>query len=332
MFFLIYTLLLLLGGIAMIAVGIAVKEQGKGSRILNVVIGLAFFGYGFYLLFLFDGDSYRIFFYVFVLPILLIVRAVKARKEAREQAGAQQFAGGRSRGWPADQGRPSSRRGSAAVPRARRSIPSAAQQQPGVPAGREHGQPGGQAAPRPAQRPACRRVSPHRTAPRRSTRAGGAAGHAPGGGARARPSQGSPTAADQPARPARTVRRRAEGHRHLPRRARTRTAEHRSDRYRSSVDPAHARNRRKRRPERGGRRVQPMAFHPAAGRRCAAGRVRRVGARGGRAAPPGRSPRAGPGRRARPRRRPRPRRRAAARPATGRPVPRVPRRPAGCRR
>ncbi|MER7994661.1 hypothetical protein [Micromonospora chalcea] len=93
MFFLIYTLLLLLGGIAMVAVGVAVKEQGTGSRILNVVVGLAFFGYGFYLLFLFDGDSYRIFFYVFVLPILLIVRAVKARKEAREQAAAQQFAG-----------------------------------------------------------------------------------------------------------------------------------------------------------------------------------------------------------------------------------------------
>ncbi len=94
MFFLLYTLLLMLGGIAMVVVGAVVKEQGTGSRILNVVIGLAFFGYGFYLLFLFDGDSYRIFFYVFVLPILLIVRAVKARKEAREQAAAQQYAGG----------------------------------------------------------------------------------------------------------------------------------------------------------------------------------------------------------------------------------------------
>ncbi|MGY4912457.1 hypothetical protein [Micromonospora aurantiaca (nom. illeg.)] len=94
MFFLLYTLLLMLGGIAMVVVGAVVKEQGKGSRILNVVIGLAFFGYGFYLLFLFDGDSYRIFFYVFVLPILLIVRAVKARKEARERAAAQQYAGG----------------------------------------------------------------------------------------------------------------------------------------------------------------------------------------------------------------------------------------------
>ncbi len=105
MFFLIYTLLLLLGGIAMVAVGVAVKEQGTGSRILNVVVGLAFFGYGFYLLFLFDGDSYRIFFYVFVLPILLIVRAVKARKEAREQAAAQQFAGA-PQGQPAPYGAP----------------------------------------------------------------------------------------------------------------------------------------------------------------------------------------------------------------------------------
>jgi hypothetical protein len=82
--FLLYTLLLMLGGIAMIVIGLAIKEQGTGSRILNVVIGLAFFCYGFYLMFLFPGGSYRIFFYAFILPILLIVRAVKARKEAKE--------------------------------------------------------------------------------------------------------------------------------------------------------------------------------------------------------------------------------------------------------
>jgi hypothetical protein len=119
MFFLIYDLLLLLGGIALVAIGIAIKEQGTGARILNVVIGLAFFAYGFYLMFLFEGGSYRIFFYVFILPILLIVRAVKARKEAREQAAAHQFAGAPqpgqfapsapgqpAQGWPAPQGQP----------------------------------------------------------------------------------------------------------------------------------------------------------------------------------------------------------------------------------
>lgn len=112
--FLLYTLLLMLGGIAMIVIGLAIKEQGTGSRILNVVIGLAFFCYGFYLMFLFEGGSYRIFFYAFILPILLIVRAVKARKEAKEANQAalhhQQVVPGQvypaapgqpAQGWPA---------------------------------------------------------------------------------------------------------------------------------------------------------------------------------------------------------------------------------------
>ncbi|MGC4901227.1 hypothetical protein ACLQ2Y_18050 [Micromonospora echinospora] len=152
MFFLIYTLLLLLGGIAMIAVGIAVKEQGKGSRILNVVVGLAFFGYGFYLLFLFDGDSYRIFFYVFVLPILLIVRAVKARKEAREQAGAQQFAGGQ-------QQHPGGQQQFAGAPQ----YPGGQQQQ-GMYPGAGHGQ-SGQAFPPAQGQPALGQPAPYGAAP-----------------------------------------------------------------------------------------------------------------------------------------------------------------------
>ncbi|MEU7575843.1 hypothetical protein [Micromonospora sp. NPDC049240] len=116
--FLIYTLLLLLGGIAMVAVGVAIKEQGTGSRVLNVIVGLAFFAYGFYLLFLFDGGSYRIFFYVFILPILLIVRAVKARREAREQAAAHQFAGAPQPqyGQPVSQGWQPAQPGNSAQP------------------------------------------------------------------------------------------------------------------------------------------------------------------------------------------------------------------------
>ncbi|MEU1689659.1 hypothetical protein [Micromonospora sp. NPDC005707] len=120
MFELVYELLLILGGIAMVAIGIAIKEQSTGSRILNVVVGLGFFGYGFYLMFLAPvGSRYTIFFYAFILPILLIVRAVKARKEAREQAAAHQFAGAPQpgqfapsapaqpgQGWPAPQGQP----------------------------------------------------------------------------------------------------------------------------------------------------------------------------------------------------------------------------------
>ncbi|MEU2610553.1 hypothetical protein ABZ570_03035 [Micromonospora sp. NPDC007271] len=111
MFFLIYALLLLLGGIAMVVTGLAIKEQGTLARVLNVVVGVAFFCYGFYLTFLFEGGEYRIFIYVFVLPILLIIRAIKARKQAREEAAAQPVAGPAQPGQfgygqPAPQGQP----------------------------------------------------------------------------------------------------------------------------------------------------------------------------------------------------------------------------------
>ncbi|GAB3076742.1 hypothetical protein [Micromonospora schwarzwaldensis] len=154
MFFLIYTLLLLLGGIAMVAVGVAIKEQGTGSRVLNVIVGLAFFAYGFYLLFLFDGGSYRIFFYVFILPILLIVRAVKARREAREQAAAHQFAGTPQQGMfpPSGHGQPAAGFPSAQGQPAPHGYPAAPQGYPGqTPPQGYPGQTPPQSAPYPSQ-------------------------------------------------------------------------------------------------------------------------------------------------------------------------------------
>ncbi|MFJ8582009.1 hypothetical protein [Micromonospora sp. NPDC093277] len=155
MFFLIYDLLLLLGGIAMIVIGLAVPEQGKGSRILNVIVGLAFFCYGFYLMFLFEGGEYRIFIYVFVLPVLLIVRALKARKQAREEAAAQVAGppqpGQFGYGQPAPQGQP----GYGQVPQ--QGYPGQAQQgypgqaQPGYPGAAPQGYPGQGAPAHPGQ-------------------------------------------------------------------------------------------------------------------------------------------------------------------------------------
>ena len=110
MFELVYELLLMLGGIAMIVTGLAIREQSTGSRILNGVAGLAFFCYGFYLMFLAPvGTRYTVFVWAFILPVLLIVRAVKARKEAREEAAAHQFAAPaqpapQGHGYPADHG------------------------------------------------------------------------------------------------------------------------------------------------------------------------------------------------------------------------------------
>ncbi len=115
MFFLIYTLMLMLSGIATVVVGLVFKEQSTFARIASIVVGLALFCYGFYLMFIFDGGEYRIFFYVFILPILLIVGAVKGRKQAREQAAAQQVAGPAQPGYPAQPGQPQEQPGQPTV-------------------------------------------------------------------------------------------------------------------------------------------------------------------------------------------------------------------------
>jgi hypothetical protein len=58
------------------------------------VAGAGFTIYGLYLLIFFHGGSYHIFFYVFILPILLIVRFFRERSayQARQQAAAAQRA------------------------------------------------------------------------------------------------------------------------------------------------------------------------------------------------------------------------------------------------
>ncbi|RKR87927.1 hypothetical protein BDK92_2230 [Micromonospora pisi] len=81
-----YTILLMVSGLLLVAVGAALSGQGVGARVLTVVVGLGFFGYGFYLEFLFEGGTYRIFFYAFIFPVLLTVRAVKSWSEKRDQA------------------------------------------------------------------------------------------------------------------------------------------------------------------------------------------------------------------------------------------------------
>jgi predicted membrane channel-forming protein YqfA (hemolysin III family) len=93
-----YTILLMLSGVLLIVLGAAVGEQSTGSRVLSIVVGLAFFGYGFYLEFLFRGGEYRIFFYAFVVPIVLVVRTIQARRAMKARASVT--APGREAGPP----------------------------------------------------------------------------------------------------------------------------------------------------------------------------------------------------------------------------------------
>jgi peptidoglycan/LPS O-acetylase OafA/YrhL len=75
-----YVIMLMVAGLACLITGAAAagRNVSRGLRIWNVILGLGLLGYGIYLAFIFEGGHYFIFFYAFILPILTIVRTVKA--------------------------------------------------------------------------------------------------------------------------------------------------------------------------------------------------------------------------------------------------------------
>ncbi|MFJ6384790.1 hypothetical protein ACIQI7_32875 [Kitasatospora sp. NPDC092039] len=87
-----YVVALAVSGVIMVVLGAVAGGMKVGLRILNVVIGLAFLGYAYYLAFVFEGGTYTIFLKVFILPVLMIVASVKAlveRGNAKQQQAAQ---------------------------------------------------------------------------------------------------------------------------------------------------------------------------------------------------------------------------------------------------
>ncbi|MFE6053593.1 hypothetical protein ACFQ6N_22805 [Kitasatospora sp. NPDC056446] len=87
-----YVVLLALSGLIMVVLGAVAGGLKVGMRILNIVAGLAFLGYGYYLAFVFEGGSYRIFFQAFILPVAMIASSVKAlveRGNAKQQPAPQ---------------------------------------------------------------------------------------------------------------------------------------------------------------------------------------------------------------------------------------------------
>lgn len=87
-----YVVLLALSGVIMVPLGAVSGGLKVGLRILNVVVGLGFLGYAYYLAFVFEGTTYTIFFKVFILPVGMVVATVKAlveRSNAKKQQPAQ---------------------------------------------------------------------------------------------------------------------------------------------------------------------------------------------------------------------------------------------------
>jgi|SRR5215468_1140460 len=82
--------LVICGVVLLVVAGTGFGGQSVAARVINTVVGLGFAGYGVYLLvFLKPGGAVWIFYYVFVVPVVLVISAFRTRaasKQARDAA------------------------------------------------------------------------------------------------------------------------------------------------------------------------------------------------------------------------------------------------------
>jgi hypothetical protein len=81
----VYVLFLILSGIAMLVMAFIRTDYAKRRQVLNFILGAGFLIYGLYLLLVFNGGHYLLFYYVFVLPILMIVNFFRDRGRAKSR-------------------------------------------------------------------------------------------------------------------------------------------------------------------------------------------------------------------------------------------------------
>jgi len=86
--FSIYVVALLGSGLILLLMAAIGFGATAGSRILNAIIGLAMIGYGVYLGFIFESGSYWMSYYVFAVPVLLIINIFRSRKAKSEVASS----------------------------------------------------------------------------------------------------------------------------------------------------------------------------------------------------------------------------------------------------
>lgn len=86
-----YCVLLLISGIAMLGL-VGVPTQRTGSRIANLIFGVGFVCYAIYLIFIFDGGTYVMFYKAFILPVLLIIGTIKGAADKRKAKNAVPYA------------------------------------------------------------------------------------------------------------------------------------------------------------------------------------------------------------------------------------------------
>lgn len=103
--FSLYVVLLAVSGVLMMGIGgTAFSRLSTGWRVFNLIAGVAFFGYAFYLAFLFNGGTYIIFFKAFILPVLMVINAIRSAVTRKARAPQQNgWAAPQQNGWNAQQ-------------------------------------------------------------------------------------------------------------------------------------------------------------------------------------------------------------------------------------
>lgn len=74
-----YCIFLVVSGAALLVLG-PLKGLPRGAKVANILVGLGFLSYGLFMIFLFHGTSYFVFFKLFILPVLLIVNSFRAAR------------------------------------------------------------------------------------------------------------------------------------------------------------------------------------------------------------------------------------------------------------
>ena len=93
----VYVFFLIISGIAMLVMAFVRTSYAKRRQVLNFILGAGFTIYGLYLLLAFQGGHYVLFYYVFVLPILMVVQFFRDRAAAKSRQTTANVVGG---GYP----------------------------------------------------------------------------------------------------------------------------------------------------------------------------------------------------------------------------------------
>ena len=86
--FYVYSLFLILSGVLLLVLAALRTGRSPMRRIWSGIVGAGFTVYGGYLLLFFQGGTYRVFFYAFILPIVLTIQFFRERSAAKAMQAA----------------------------------------------------------------------------------------------------------------------------------------------------------------------------------------------------------------------------------------------------